>query len=596
MWLEDVQTLFDPGRVQESKHSLKLHGRLVIIGIALLDEQLYKQIEPNGTFEALVKDLEPPLNDLADILSDRGREAYEARIKPPEVSDTVPNWPDDPLQSPNQDQLGRAAFARFLAKRIIAIPTDSGAYAMQLYGAWGAGKSSVLSFLRVALEEIGSQESREDWLVVEYNAWRNQHIDPPWWSLMEAVFQDTKNELSRINRFKEYWWRLTSGRIIHLVSVVILVWILVLFFGWAQQSIIAPLTEQNKPVYDVINVLATAADDFGKIIALIVTVWGGVVAVNRSLLLGSAGAAKNYKDRIHDPMNEIKKRFDKLVDRLSPRRVAIFIDDLDRCQSTYVVELLEGIQTLFREAPVVYVIAADRDWLNACYEQVYEKLEPHIHRSGKSLGTLFLEKAFRFSTPMPGIPEELKREYWEYLLQLQAEELDIDWDRARRLARETASRAEGEGELQDLAHPDTSRSFVEQQAMREEVVARLAHPSVIQRLEHTLRPYTKLLKPNPRAMKRLVNTYSTNRALAILSGVDIESHQLALWTILSTRWPQLTAYLELKPDDVDEVGPNAKPDLPDIFRDDDVIRVVSGGGIGPQLSQETIEKSTLLHA
>jgi hypothetical protein len=58
----------------------------------------------------------------------------------------------------------------------------------------------------------------------------------------------------------------------------------------------------------------------------------------------------------------------------------------------------------------------------------------------------------------------------------------------------------------------------------------------------------------------------------------------------------LTAYLELKPDDVDEVGPNAKPDLPDIFRDDDVIRVVSGGGIGPQLSQETIEKSTLLHA
>ena len=595
-WLDSVQTLFDPRRIQEHNHLPKLHGRLVIIGLALLDGKLYQQLERKGAFTALVKELQPPLGNLADILSDRGRDVYSRLGPTPEVSDTVPNWPDDPLQRPEQDLLGRAAFARFVAKRIAAIPTDSGAYALHLYGAWGAGKSSVLSFLRAGLEQMGSRESSEEWLVVEFNAWRNQHIDPPWWSLMESVFQNTKGKLSWRNRMREYWWRLFSGRLVYVVSAVVLVWLLVLAIGWAQRSIIAPFTAQENPVYDVLNALAAAADDFGKIIALIVTVWGGIVGFNRSLLLGSAGAAKNYKDRIHNPMNEIKERFNTLVNRLSPRRVAVFIDDLDRCQSTYVVELLEGIQTLFREAPVVYVIAADRNWLNACYEQVYEKLEPHIRESGKSLGTLFLEKAFRFSTPMPGIPDELKRQYWEHLLQLEAEEKDIDWDKARSIARETASRAEGEGELQDLAHPSTSRSFVEQQAMREEVVVRLAHPSVIQRLEHTLKPYTKLLKPNPRAMKRLVNSYSASRALAILSAIDIESHQLALWTILATHWPQLAAYLEVSPEKVEEIGPDAEPKLPDIFRDDDVIRVVSGGGIGPRLSKETIENSARMHA
>jgi KAP family P-loop domain len=42
------------------------------------------------------------------------------------------------------------------------------------------------------------------------------------------------------------------------------------------------------------------------------------------------------------------------------RPVVVFVDDLDRCESKYVVEFLEGIQTLFREAPITYVVAADR--------------------------------------------------------------------------------------------------------------------------------------------------------------------------------------------------------------------------------------------
>lgn len=610
-WLDQVQMLFDPVLVQEFTKSTPpatLHGRLLIIGLSLLEPELRQQIEDVGAFTTLVSELDYKIED---ILTEQGITLYkqqplgsEQKQSSDSISslpvDTVPNWPDDPLQRPEQDLLGRAAFARFLAKRIAAIPTDSGAYAMHLYGAWGAGKSSILGFLRAGLEDAGNSESSEEWLVVEFNAWRNQHIDPPWWSLMDTIFQNTKRKLSWQNRIREYWWRLFSDRLGYVLSAVILMWLLVLGIGWAQQSVITPLASEGKPVPDVLNALATAADNLGKIIALIVTIWGGIVAINRSLLLSSAGAAKNYKDRTYDPMNEIKGRFNTLVARLSHQRVAIFIDDLDRCQSKYVVELLEGIQTLFREAPVVYVVAADRRWLNACYEQVYEKLESQISEPGKSLGTLFLEKAFRFSTPMPGIPNELKSQYWQYLLRLTDEERSLDWDRARSMAQETAASAKGEGELQGLVDASTDRSFVEQQAMREEVAVRLAAPEVIERLEHTLRPYTELLEPNPRAMKRLVNAYSANRALAILSGVDIKRHQLVLWTILSSRWPQLAAYLEDSPEQVEKIVQQDVTDVPadvqTLFADEDVVYVAGGGPVGIPLARGTVEQCAHLHA
>jgi hypothetical protein len=594
-WLDGIQTLFDPTRVRERGHDLRLHGKLAIIGLALLDSQLYRQLDRAGAFQAMVKELDPPLDDLADILSDAGRDQKASLDRESFTpADTVPNWPDDPLTDPDQDLLGRAAFARFLAKRLVAIPRGSGAYAMQLYGAWGAGKSSMLNFLRIALEHLGV-ESEEKWLVVQFNAWQNQHIDPPWWSLMDAVFRRVKGELGWWNRLQEHWWRLFSGRLSTILAVVVLAWLLVLAIGWTQQAITDPLAQEGKPIYTILNTIATAAEDLGKILALVGTIWGGMLAINRSLLLGSAAAAQRYKDRVHDPTNEIKKRFNTLISRLGSCRVAVLIDDLDRCQPKYVIDLLEGIQTLFREAPVVYVIAADRRWLNACYEQVYEKLEPLIREPFKSLGTLFLEKAFRFATPMPGIPDELKSQYWRYLLMVAPEDRGLDWTQARTWAGEQAAGVQDEQSLQELARPDVGRSFVEQQAMREEVVLHLANPEVIRRLEHTLRPYARLLDPNPRAMKRLVNAYSARRALAILSGAGIDRHQLVLWLILSARWPELAEHLERSPQDVDEIDPGSASSSPDIFRDPEVHRVVCGDTIGPRLSRETIEQCACMH-
>ena len=116
----------------------------------------------------------------------------------------------------------------------------------------------------------------------------------------------------------------------------------------------------------------------------------------------------------------------------------------------------------------------------------------------------------------------------------------------------------------------------------------------MERLEHTLKPYFNLLEPNPRAMKRLVNAYSATRALTLLAQVDIEQHQLALWTILNARWPQLADYLSEYPGMVEKIGQVDLGSVPDelkkLFSDEDVIKVVQGDSLEKQLNARILQR------
>lgn len=605
-WIERIQRLFDPSRIQKlsiNPIQPELHGRLVVIGLAMLDPGVYDQLEKFKAFDALVNEIHEPL---PDILTAEGRALWE-NLKHPETSelptlteprDSVPNWGDDPLQKLEDDLLGRVAFARYMVKRIAAVKKESGAFVMLLYGPWGSGKSTVMNFIRTELKN--KELTNDDWLVVEYNSWRNQHIQPPYWSLMDTVFRSTKNNLNWKDKILEKWWRIYTGRkqfLMSIVALVVLIWILAL-------TVLPSLINKTAAVSDIvyINNIATYADDISTILALFATFWGVILATNKWLLFGSAQAAQSYNELTADPTGEIKKRFETLIDRLKPKRVVIFIDDLDRCNSDYVVKLLEGIQTIFRDASVVFMIVADRRWLNACYEDVYEKLKSHVFEPGKPLGTLFLEKAFRFTAPMPGIPEKLKERYWLYLLQVAPSERKADLDSARNQAKTIISGAKSEAEVRSLVEDNSDkRSFAEQRAIREEAAVKLAAPEIIECLEHTLKPYSELLEINPRSMKLLVNAYSANRVLAILSEVEIDFHQLVLWTILSSRWPQLASYLEKYPDDLAKIGTKdvtgIQEDLQLLFSENkEVEYVVHGGSMNASLSIDSIKKCAQLHA
>jgi hypothetical protein len=101
----------------------------------------------------------------------------------------------------------------------------------------------------------------------------------------------------------------------------------------------------------------------------------------------------------------------------------------------------------------------------------------------------------------------------------------------------------------------------------EAAVDRLSDPEVETATEHVLQRFAPLIDPNPRSMKRFLNSYSVLRAVRTLEGNTVASEPLALWTILQTRWPSLTDYLRRHPEAIEYAGKAEHADtVPELLR------------------------------
>lgn len=302
-------------------------------------------------------------------------------------------------------------------------------------------------------------------------------------------------------------------------------------------------------------------------------------------------------------MERVSRHFVDLIERIE-NPIAIFVDDLDRCQSKYVVTLLEGIQTLFYNPRVVYIIAADRRWLHVSFEKIYEHFADTVREPGRHLGALFLEKAFEASVGIPRMSPERRRIYWDHL--------------GTGVLSSTAELETYASEIQNEFKGDTTEAAVLKRLstgtgdpLRDEVrkgvaLRQLANHDVSKSTEYFLKPFDDLAEPNARAMKRLINAYTFLRDLAVLGGSNVlfdlnARRQLALWSIVSLRWPLLKDRLEERlqqyPDDTPDViqliceakpVPLDDPEIQQLLKSPEVIRVFKGGTIGTALDKETI--------
>jgi hypothetical protein len=75
--------------------------------------------------------------------------------------------------------------------------------------------------------------------------------------------------------------------------------------------------------------------------------------------------------------------------------------------------------------------------------------------------------------------------------------------------------------LDEVMRVSKSSDIIGELAIRQAAVKRLAASDVEKATEHDLKNFAPLLEPNPRAMKRLVNTCGMQRAIATLAGINV---------------------------------------------------------------------------
>lgn len=288
----------------------------------------------------------------------------------------------------------------------------------------------------------------------------------------------------------------------------------------------------------------------------------------------------------NDPLGPIIRVFGKMVNAIR-RPIVVFVDDLDRCETKYVVELLEGIQTLFRTVPVVYVVEADRKWICSSFEKGYEDFDKTIGEPGRPLGYLFLDKIFQISSSVPRLSPEARTQYWKGLLRT-APALDSkNQDDERKDAEREAAKIIKDKYTQEEFKQKISEvrdDPLRKQAMRAAAAKQITSPEAQRETEHRLQRFSDLLEPNPRSMKRLVNSFGLYQARHFLEGREVTFEALARWTIIELRWPLLADFLTSWPNFITHLASVAKPvdydvpdDLKELFGNDVVKRVVADG-------------------
>ena len=524
--------------------------------------------------------------------------------------ETVPAHPDDPAVL---DTLARRPFARCIANRMDEVwrgrdrrPTrrgeadtgSGGAFMLHLHGPWGSGKSSILNFLRDELQGEHRPRKEERWVVVEFNAWRHQRIRPPWWALIRDVYAQSARQLPPLKslwlrvrwwawRVRADWLPVAAAAVIITLAVLVITGVLDLFPEPVQT---APGTQAQRQADDAWKGVELAL----KLLTGALAAWGTVFAVSRSLAFGSARAAQAYTELKSDPLGPIVRLFQRLTARIG-RPVAVFVDDLDRCDGKYVVELLEGIQTLFRTAPVTYVVAADRKWICASFQQGYKDFGDDIGEAGRPLGYLFLDKLFQVSASVPRPAPEVQRAYWAALLRAAGTA-----DASALEARQREAEKQAEREVGDLKTTEELQAFVQaasdplkQEGRRAVAAQRITTPEAQRETQkHLLEGFADLLEPNPRSMKRLVNAYGLHQATHFLEHRHVAPDALARWTLIELRWPLLADYLAARPEALTAIHDGSEPaGVPDalkpLFKDEAVGAVVRGG------SAEALDEHTL---
>jgi hypothetical protein len=514
--------------------------------------------------------------DYEDCLSKNGVELHKLLESTNQRQFEAENQSDYPSKD---DSLSRKPLAEYIAKRLRFVYNRDirennrkkdkdkfGSFFMHIDGEWGSGKSTLLEFLQTALEKPSQDDpkvkpkpfSEGRWVVIKFNAWENQRLNPPWWFLMKKVFRDAEKALWRLswkgytqqtekgkhqsnerklrNLFRlvnlaihENKWRFYTGGVYLVTTILTLVLTgVAIYLRWPLDKSVTPGkgTDLDWKKFPVV-----------QLISLIAFIWSFVKLLRTGLLSGPAKAAQNFVQNSKDPMAALSRHFVKLTKRIG-HPVAIFIDDLDRCNKDYGIKLLEGLQTIFRSAPVVYVVAADKRWLGAMYEDQYSIFAPTVAKPAKSFGAVFLDKTFQYTLTLPDISAAQKKLYWDKLLKIkEVNDADMSVDQQSKHQSHTGGPVNNE----------------KKQRRIEEKIAAITIADEERTVEHMLRDFVVLIEPNPRAMKRLINDVSTCINLARLYGQRIDDRQLVLWTILRLQYPLLAAFFWDKPACVEKI-------------------------------------------
>jgi hypothetical protein len=510
--------------------------------------------------------------------------------------------------------------------------TTFASYLARILSPYRAAGSPPDWLLRLPLHDTDywPEEMRRPWHPVYFNAWQHQHLDPPWWCFYQAIrrqcFDAARTEtfsaqprppkvaahrlkapgidipppphpgfrfhswFARNRNWLFLWlrelaWRLFNPKVKTLVFAFLSTWAVALIlyrFGLFKPQAFTKALEEGFKVQAGLPALLTT----GLVVLFggATAIWSVVAAFTDSLLPGTPDAAKNYSLGSGDPLERFRLHFAKTM-RSIKRPILVVVDDIDRCEPRFVVDLLRGIQTILNSPRVIFILLGDRDWIENAFASVHQAMKGIDVGPEHTFGGRFVEKAIQLSLVLPDITGDGRTSYVRHLLNIhEAAKTDqIDPSLSVRRAefdeiistKDTARREEKAAKFRESVGASETLDKPLRDAFLKEIDRHLALRSASDQqlqtaTQHRLVPIAPVLPANPRQIKRIINGIALFQEIArivmqIQPGTD-DWRKLALWVVIMTEWPKTWSTLSSFPGLVDRVlGSGTSPEhaLPD---------------------------------
>lgn len=542
---------------------------------------------------------------------------------------TDANFPfvlDAPADS--EDDLDRGPFALFLAQRLHLIwcqingfapgpgggrmrvsSSDAETFILQIDSPWGGGKTTFANFVARVLDprkevlseqhflkssiaptetdvelrkrslskifvpdfakddEASWPEAHRPWIIVRYNAWRDQYVIPPWWHIFQTietavageVWREVRANIRPANGIRPdmcsaahafvrlvtikllgYGYKLGNSRV-KSQAILLLFMLIIISLLWTLGIIDYAIDTANlraaggaKAKLDPKELsawLSLAVAVFGFTGASVATLFS---VVTQSLSPDLDFTAEHKQIGVRDPISRFRRVFHRILS-LSQRPVLLLVDDLDRCEPKTVVEILRGFQTIVRSPRLFVLLLGDRAWIETAHD-VHHKDLATMRGSEGTLGSLFVQKVIQLTFRLPIIKEDARARYARKVLGdvepksqtadavlAAITEADRGIDRAIRAGGTLADREEMVEAAKRLATEKLAGLGTAEKMAAATVIDRLANVRIVaaagadtrqqQSVARAVERLIRSLPNNPRQIKRIFMAFSTYEAV-----------------------------------------------------------------------------------
>jgi KAP-like P-loop domain-containing protein len=290
------------------------------------------------------------------------------------------------------------------------------------------------------------EEARKPWIIANYNAWRDQYVQPPWWHVFltidVALCKELRAEVRHgVSRFFKVGWRekiSVAGQVwssfrrwllIRLERLFYQVWnakfrdqftLLVLaallFFIIWQTGLVTKILE-GSGTETLSKVVKDRIDATVAILGLVgVSVAAFLKVISQSLTPDLDFTAEHKQIGVRDPIGRFRNAFKRIL-KHAARPVLLIVDDIDRCEPRAVVEILRGFQTIVRSPRLFVLVLGDRSWIEKAHEIYHKDFAGITVGTESRLGERFVEKMFQLSFTLPAMKPEVRERFTRAVLE-----------------------------------------------------------------------------------------------------------------------------------------------------------------------------------